>query len=276
MENKVIVRQDLNRQAGREPARKFRDLVSSYMQNRIPRDIHPSFQQVGRTVSRDPISGPALLPASHTEPALSRKSLLENDDDGHAKSTVFSPEALRSLYKEADSEKVRFQSIVEAYEKKVDEKHRTDINLNECHTWDEVLSEVELVACQYKERSPFWSKVRRGLRRFGENDDAFNAWLGLLPTQSIYFSAICGGFKLIVKAAARFSEVRESVFETLSQIPLLLCNTKLVADVFQPSKELHEHSSELYISVLAALAHIVEWFRKKALSMFRNPDLRDS
>ena len=50
----------------------------------------------------------------------------------------------------------------------------------------------------YNDASGFWRKIRIGLRRFGKTNKAFGAWAGLLPSQSEYFSIICGGFKLIL------------------------------------------------------------------------------
>ena len=54
--------------------------------------------------------------------------------------------------------------------------------------------------------------------------------------------------------------------QALADIPLLLITTNQVLDIYRKSKELHCCSSALYVSVLAALEHIVAWYREKASS----------
>jgi hypothetical protein len=61
-------------------ARKFRDIVELYMRNRLPRDLHPSFQEIGHTVSTG--LRPVLNTSSQTEPKLKTKILQDFDDEG--------------------------------------------------------------------------------------------------------------------------------------------------------------------------------------------------
>lgn len=88
---------------------------------------------------------------------------------------------------------------MDGYERVADAKYRTNISSGQLHTWDEVIEEVNQAAKQYNDRSTLWNKIRHGLRKFGEGHSAFDAWLGLLPTQSNYCSLLCGGLKLILK-----------------------------------------------------------------------------
>lgn len=107
------------------------------------------------------------------------------------------------LYKEAESEKNRFFCAVASYERAADEKYRTQVTFQgSVHTWDEVLAEVDHIACQYKDIAGFWAKIRKGLRKFGDNDSAFDAWTELLPTQSLYCSVLCGGLKLVIRVCS--------------------------------------------------------------------------
>ena len=66
------------------------------------------------------------------------------------------------------------------------------------HTWKEVLEEVDVASSQYNDPSGFWGKIRKVFRRGGDNAGPASAWLALLPTQSEYFSVLCGGLKLII------------------------------------------------------------------------------
>ena len=102
------------------------------------------------------------------------------------------------LYKDAASEKRRFQAAIEKYENVTkDTKYKTNVVSNAMHTWEEVLAEVNAASERYNDGSGFWGKIRKGLRSFGRNNQVFDAWAGLLPTQSNYFSVLCGGLKLI-------------------------------------------------------------------------------
>lgn len=178
-----------------KPARKFRDIVEMYMRNRLPYDIHPSFQEINRLDSTE--TRPALPASSQTEPAWKTTTLQDFDDDEEEEN--FSPE---KLYQEAETEKVRFAATLKSYEEVADAKYRTNITLEGVeHTWDQVLDEVNLVACQHKDSTSFWAKIRKGLRKFGDSHCAFDAWLGLLPTQSQYCSFLCGGLKLVIRVS---------------------------------------------------------------------------
>ena len=102
------------------------------------------------------------------------------------------------LYKDAASEKRLFQAAIEQYEDTTkNSKYKTNIVSNATHTWEGVLAEVNAASERYNDVSGFWGKIRKGLRSFGANNKVFDAWAGLLPTQSNYLSVLCGGLKLI-------------------------------------------------------------------------------
>ena len=92
---------------------------------------------------------------------------------------------------------------MEAYEKTTkDSKYKTSIVSDGMHTWEEVLAEVHAASERYNDVPGFWGKIRKGLRSFGTNNQVFDAWSGLLPTQSQYLSVLCGGLKLIFSVRA--------------------------------------------------------------------------
>ena len=102
------------------------------------------------------------------------------------------------LYEDAASEKRLFQAAIRQYEEDTkDSKYKTNIISDATHTWEDVLAEVNAASERYNEVSGFWGRIRKGLRSFGVNNQVFDAWAGLLPTQSNYFSVLCGGLKLI-------------------------------------------------------------------------------
>lgn len=107
------------------------------------------------------------------------------------------------FYKDVASEERLFKSAIETYEKTTkDTKYKTDIISDATHTWEEVLAEVNAASERYNDVPGFWGKIRRGLRSFGSNSQVFDAWAGLLPTQSNYLSVLCGGLKLIFSVCA--------------------------------------------------------------------------
>ena len=240
---------DPERSAALAPAPE--SVVNSYLRKELPSELHSSYPGISHQATQKSLSRPALLTVAHHND--SRESLTFSTDE---------------VYKEANNESDNFRRLIRDYEETSGVKYKTSINIDELHSWDQVLAEVDHAARAYKDKSSLWSKVRRGMKKFGENHGAFNAWLDLLPTQSQYCSLICGGLKLIINAAARFEEVRECIFEALAEIPTQLNNTKLILQVFKKSKELHQCSSALYLSTLAALQYIVIWFQEKARSKF--------
>ena len=107
------------------------------------------------------------------------------------------------LYKDAASEKQLFKAAIETYERTTkDSKYKTNIVSDATHTWEEVLAEVDAASERYNDVAGFWGKIRKGLRSFGVNNQVFDAWAGLLPTQSQYLSILCGGLKLIFSVRA--------------------------------------------------------------------------
>ena len=102
------------------------------------------------------------------------------------------------MYKDAATEKRLFKETIEAYERTTkNSKYKTGIFSDATHTWEEVLAEVNAASERYNDVPGFWGKIRQGLRSFGTKNQVFDAWSGLLPTQSLYLSVLCGGLKLI-------------------------------------------------------------------------------
>lgn len=103
------------------------------------------------------------------------------------------------IYKDAESEKERFKAALESYEKTTaGSKFKTDLAIDSAHKWEEVILEVNKASVNYENVSGAWGKIRKALRRFGKDNKAFTAWSALLPSESEYFSILCGGVKLII------------------------------------------------------------------------------
>ena len=76
--------------------------------------------------------------------------------------------------------------------------HKSEIDWEHTHTWEEVLKETEEAASSFNDPSGSWGKVRKVFRSLGTNHKVFKAWLEFLPDQSQYCSIVCGGLKLIL------------------------------------------------------------------------------
>jgi hypothetical protein len=91
---------------------------------------------------------------------------------------------------------------------------KLDVDSTTC-TWEDVLETVNTAALQYDQPNGAWGKIRKSLRKFGRNNQAFSAWTELLPSQSEYVSLLCGGFKLIIGVRV-FHRFWEFFFEELT------------------------------------------------------------
>jgi len=97
-----------------------------------------------------------------------------------------------------EEEKQRFRQAIANYQAlTAGSKYNTSLDLNQLHTWEEVLESVNDASERYNDVSGCWGKIRKGFRKFGVNNQVFQAWAELLPSQSQYFSILCGGLKLI-------------------------------------------------------------------------------
>ncbi|KAF4631369.1 hypothetical protein G7Y89_g6765 [Cudoniella acicularis] len=251
------------------PARpRLSGIVETYVRKRLPRGIHPAFKAVrnreeaSTAISQIPLRDEAHLDREehHDEANLDKEEQRpENDIIDAEKEEDLS---LEEMYKDAESERERFKLAMESYEKTTaGSKFKTDVTSNSVHTWEEVLEEINRASENYSNVPGLWGKIRNGFRSFGKNHKAFTAWSTLLPSDSEYFSILCGGIKL---AAARMHDLRQDICDALAEIPFLLMSTRRALGVFKKSKELHRCSSALYVATIEALHHIVLWYKEKA------------
>ena len=62
-------------------------------------------------------------------------------------------------------------------------------------------------------------------------------------------------------------DLRQDICDALAEIPILLMSTNRALGVFRKSQHLHQCSSALYVATIAALHHIVLWYKEKAYSI---------
>ncbi|KAG9228840.1 hypothetical protein BJ875DRAFT_500410 [Amylocarpus encephaloides] len=236
------------------PRPRLKGIIESYMRNQLPRDIHPAFKAIRD--HEETSSTPTQIPLSAAQVGL-----------GYVDTTIQSPGnqslnpdddnlLLEELYKDAESERMTFKLALESYEKTTaGSKFKTDVTSKSVHTWEEVLEEINKASKIYINTPGLWGKIRRAFRRFGQHNQAFTGWIGLLPSDSEYN---------LFFAAARLHDLREEVCDVLAEIPTLLASTHRALGVFRKSKDLHERSSGLYVATIAALHQMVSFYQEKA------------
>lgn len=102
------------------------------------------------------------------------------------------------FYRDAEIESKRFTKAMEEYEREVNKKKgKTPLIGQEALSWDDVLKELDVASTQYKDPKGKWGKMRLRFRQLSTKAESASAWVQLLPTQSDYFSILCGGLKLI-------------------------------------------------------------------------------
>ncbi|KAI6914543.1 hypothetical protein KC318_g3067 [Hortaea werneckii] len=160
----------------------------------------------------------------------------------------------------------RFLQALQDYKDQAKPKYQADIDLrlSAHHQWDDVIGAVEVLSKTQAERKDFWSSLRNKLHWFGENSSVFQQWSGLLPTQSNYFSVMCGGLKLIFNAAGRLQKIRDWIRDALLELPGLLFSTDKTLDAFDDER-LHICSRQLMSKAFESLHWIIRELTRSAM-----------
>ncbi|KAL2286016.1 hypothetical protein FJTKL_07263 [Diaporthe vaccinii] len=187
------------------------------------------------------------------------------------------------MWKEADEEVNQLFDLIVQVNMKMDKKspsshhQRTSLNLGKC-TWEQVMGEVQSLATRWSTSPKISSTMMRYLEKLGQNSDAFKSWLELLPAGD-YGSSICGVFTIAVEAAGAFSRVEAVIFETLAEIPEIMDDAKrYYIEIYGKYRDqlLEKKTFELYLSILKALNHIMQFFVDSKWSKVYQPILKQS
>ncbi|KAI0597041.1 hypothetical protein F4775DRAFT_584592 [Biscogniauxia sp. FL1348] len=171
---------------------------------------------------------------------------------------------------EEDAHCKQFAEALQSFESSLPDKYKTRFNLQDKHNWSEVIEEATIAEMKYKKKagkeSPF-GKVRGFFRSLQKKSAAVEGWLEMLPTQSEYGSLICGGCKMILRAAARMDEIREFIVKAMAAIPDEVEKAQLIIDYnrdLDTSRRLYRSVSSLYHTVFGVLEHIITWYSRKS------------
>ncbi len=94
-----------------------------------------------------------------------------------------------------------FKHELHLYEDGADQKYKTGIDLMTSHTWKDVMAEVENARSKYTGvgKKGIRKKIGNGWKSFISAAPAIEAWLELLPNNTLYGSVLCGGLTIILK-----------------------------------------------------------------------------
>ncbi|KAI1081442.1 hypothetical protein F5B20DRAFT_588516 [Whalleya microplaca] len=218
---------------------------------------NPAAEFVGNRVEINP-SGKTNIPAK-------KASTLPTN--GHGEHNEGDP---RTQDGDEDIHCKQFAEVLQSFEDDLPSKYKTRFNLHGKHTWSEVIEEASIAEIKYRKKagkeSPFGKPVLDG-------------WLDLLPSESEYGSVICGGFKIILRAAARMDEIREFVVKAMAAIPDEVEGAQLMIDYNQDldtSRRLYKRVSSLYYTVFGILTHIITWYGQKSPTRYFKAILQQS
>ena len=174
------------------------------------------------------------------------------------------------------------------YEREAKKKYRTGMDPDKTHTITQLESAIAKSIEKHddEEAKGYWGRINIAFRKLGGKKEDINGWLGLLPSESQYFSVICGGFKLIIEvsrpflirlswyantaqAAARLSKVHGEVLDALERIPGIIDSAQRVLRIYNDSERLECLSKSFYMSILSALGHIMHYLQEKASSRIK-------
>ncbi|KAJ5761844.1 uncharacterized protein N7511_005226 [Penicillium nucicola] len=163
-------------------------------------------------------------------------------------------------------EEQKFIQALRDYEKDAKPKYRTGVKIDEIHTLADVWEMLDTAVDDYEKgkKAGVWGRVRKAFGGLGENGAAVEQWLGLLPTESQYMSVVCGGIKLILKAAERMKSIQEATLSGLHDIPVLLNGAQRVLGIYRSSQRLIDLSDALYAATLTTLGHLLHYISRKS------------
>lgn len=202
--------------------------------------------------------------------AVTPKSSHRESDSSEEKSPPNEADNPVLQSEDEDTHCKHFAEVLQTFEDDLPSKYKTRFNLYGKHSWSEVIEEASIAEMKYRKKgdreSPF-GKVRGCFRSLQKKAPMLEGWLVLLPDKSEYTSLICGGFKIILRAAARMDKIKEFMVKAMAAIPEEVESAQLMIDYNQDldtSRRLYKSVSSMYLSIFAVLEHIINWYGQRS------------
>ncbi|KAK8116432.1 uncharacterized protein PG998_004713 [Apiospora kogelbergensis] len=171
------------------------------------------------------------------------------------------------MWKEADKDIQELLRMTEDLRKKLTKEKATGNvttlakeDLRNC-TWEEVMGEVEATSTLWRTSTIKSTKTMQYIDKVGQNSEAFQSWLELLPAGD-YGSSIAGVFKVVIGAAGRYTKIEETVFKALSDIPEAMESARRYVQIYDENQDrsLEKKTFNLFRTILRALIQIMKFF----------------
>ncbi|KAL8786279.1 MAG: hypothetical protein Q9213_002874 [Squamulea squamosa] len=168
-----------------------------------------------------------------------------------------------------------FASALEKFQQEVQPKYKSKVDLSAAHDWNEVMEYANVARSEYSgiDQKGIMQRIDHRLKTFQTAAPAMQAWLKLLPSTSIYGSVICGGLTIILEAAVRLRQLRKETLDALDQIPLCIEKAQFLVRTYGYA-QVNQQMGNLYVAVIDALQHILEWYKRAAGLKFLSAFIR--
>ncbi|KAK6828297.1 hypothetical protein PG987_011638 [Apiospora arundinis] len=148
------------------------------------------------------------------------------------------------------------QNLVDS---KADKKFDITIkDVQEC-TLDDVLEIANTVQQSNKKLDNVHrctKRIKKLFRSTGRNAQTIKKLLAFAPTD-VYGAVICGGFTMILGALERYEKLRETMYDTLEKVPLILRKLDDWLDVHHQSPSLKFRADDVLVAIFVLLELIV-------------------
>ncbi|KAI1270113.1 hypothetical protein F5Y18DRAFT_367148 [Xylariaceae sp. FL1019] len=173
-------------------------------------------------------------------------------------------EASTEMWQQADKEKEELFFLMEQVRAKFEDKlgyHVTSLDLRQCK-WEQVMDEVHATGLRWRTSPTRSSRAMQCIDKIGQNSDAFESWIGLLPAGD-YGTIIAGGFTIAISAASRYTKIEDEIFQALEEIPEMLEQSRQYMQIYADYRHstLEKRTFHLFRSILRALIQIMQFFK---------------
>ncbi|MCJ1285572.1 hypothetical protein MMC26_004913 [Xylographa opegraphella] len=216
------------------------NVPADFVQNRLDASYHPAF-------------------ADHNAHFIMDLGRFGGNDDEKALAEL-------KLWEGADVEKEQLYQAIEKYERKCKPKHQTCRTIAEIrtaqHTWGDILGEADRAAKQHEDKGI----VIKYMRKLRDCAPSFEDWTTLLP-QGDYSGVVSLGFIMVLKAAARMSEVHSILYEVMGSIPEYISNAERYKSIYKSTRnvKLVKKTALLYSSIVVALVEVFAYLGERSV-----------
>ncbi|KAK6224094.1 hypothetical protein LQW54_000241 [Pestalotiopsis sp. IQ-011] len=181
-----------------------------------------------------------------------------------------------ALWEQADDEKDKLFALVAKVQAKLAKRGavQPSQDIRSCR-WEDVLRQIQDTASHWSTSTHRSSLAMGYIDKVGRNSAVFQDWLNLLPSGD-YGSSVCGVFKLVIGAAGQYVKVEEATFSALAEIPDIIRGAQSYVKVYADRRDqaLEKKTFDLFLSILKALTHIMQFFADSVLKEIRKQAAR--